>query len=224
MDHIFPTFLQDIPKPPVKSIIKCYVILTSSETKAIFEVRCLSSFTTFHTWRSIPAILGWITSSWWLNQPLWKISVKLEIFPNFRGENKKYLKPEPSWITLFAPFFLPHLSHHPWCHVGRPTLQQQWELWNDTIQHHHGWFQTMAAQQGQDEVEVCKGTWDLRRKTRWLEKSEPKNTLLGTITYPLTVRDFLSRWFSELHQVGYVNFQEGYIPQMGGIFNADVSW
>ena len=39
----------------------------------------------------------------------------------------------------------------------------------------------------------------------------------------LAVRDFLSRWFSELHQVGYVNFQEGYIPQMGGIFNADVS-
>ena len=30
------------------------------------------------------------TSSWWF-QPLWKILVKLEIFPNFRGENKKYL-------------------------------------------------------------------------------------------------------------------------------------
>ena len=26
-------------------------------------------------------------------QPIWKIFVKLEIFPNFRGENVKYLKP-----------------------------------------------------------------------------------------------------------------------------------
>ena len=26
---------------------------------------------------------------WWLNQPIWKILVKLDHFPNFRGENKK---------------------------------------------------------------------------------------------------------------------------------------
>ena len=32
-----------------------------------------------------------IFSSWWLNQPLWKILVKMDIFPNFRGEKKKYL-------------------------------------------------------------------------------------------------------------------------------------
>ena len=31
----------------------------------------------------------WITS-WWF-QPIWKILVKLDIFPNFRGENKKCL-------------------------------------------------------------------------------------------------------------------------------------
>ena len=31
-------------------------------------------------------------SSWWL-QRNWKISVKMGIFPNFRGENKTYLKP-----------------------------------------------------------------------------------------------------------------------------------
>ena len=29
-------------------------------------------------------------------QPLWKISVKLRIFPNFRGEQKRTLKPPPN--------------------------------------------------------------------------------------------------------------------------------
>ena len=29
--------------------------------------------------------------------PIWKILVKLEIFPKFRGENKQYLKPPPSY-------------------------------------------------------------------------------------------------------------------------------
>ena len=30
-------------------------------------------------------------TSWWLNQPIWKICVKLDTFPKVRGENKKYL-------------------------------------------------------------------------------------------------------------------------------------
>ena len=34
-----------------------------------------------------------ILSSWWLNQPLWKYARQNGwIFPNFRGENKKYLR------------------------------------------------------------------------------------------------------------------------------------
>ena len=32
-------------------------------------------------------------TSWWLNQPIWKILVKMGIFPNLRGENTKCLKP-----------------------------------------------------------------------------------------------------------------------------------
>ena len=36
------------------------------------------------------------SSSWWLNQPIWKIWVKMGIFPNFRVKIKKYLKPPPS--------------------------------------------------------------------------------------------------------------------------------
>ena len=35
-----------------------------------------------------------LTGCWF--QPIWKILVKLEIFPN-RGENKQYWKPPPSW-------------------------------------------------------------------------------------------------------------------------------
>ena len=37
-------------------------------------------------------------TGWWF-QPLWKILVKLGIFPNF-GENKKYSKPPPSWYLV----------------------------------------------------------------------------------------------------------------------------
>ena len=37
-------------------------------------------------------------SSWWFfTNPIWKIWVKLDHFPNFRGENKKCLKPSPSF-------------------------------------------------------------------------------------------------------------------------------
>ena len=35
---------------------------------------------------------GWKKTGWWF-QSIWKISVKMGIFPNFQGENKKYLKP-----------------------------------------------------------------------------------------------------------------------------------
>ena len=39
-------------------------------------------------------MLAKLPSSWWL-QPIWKILVKIGIFPWVRGENKKYLKPPP---------------------------------------------------------------------------------------------------------------------------------
>ena len=49
--------------------------------------------------------------SWWF-QPIWKILVKLEIFPNFRAENKTYLKPPPrsmvfptvAWLVFEIPW------------------------------------------------------------------------------------------------------------------------
>ena len=46
-------------------------------------------------------------ASWWLNQPLWNIcSSKLDHFPNFRGENKKSLKPPPRSPFFNMRFFL----------------------------------------------------------------------------------------------------------------------
>ena len=40
-------------------------------------------------------------TSWWLNQPNWKIFVKLDHLPRYRGENrKKYLKPPPTVVLL----------------------------------------------------------------------------------------------------------------------------
>ena len=41
----------------------------------------------------------YIKSSWWF-QPIWKILVKLGIFPNFRGENKTSSKPPPRHTLL----------------------------------------------------------------------------------------------------------------------------
>ena len=51
-------------------------------------------------------------SGWWF-QHLWKILVKMGIFPNFPGENKTYLKPPPrkqheSWM-INHPAIIQHL-------------------------------------------------------------------------------------------------------------------
>ena len=55
-------------------------------------------------------------SSWWLNQPLWKIWFKMGIFPNFLGENKKCLKPPPSYL-------LPSLQLGVWPHIETSIRQ-----------------------------------------------------------------------------------------------------
>ena len=38
-------------------------------------------------------------SSWWLNQPIWKICSSTWIISPGRGENKKYVKPPPSDLS-----------------------------------------------------------------------------------------------------------------------------
>ena len=48
----------------------------------------LHGFQQIHTHHD-PLRIPFLVPGWWLNQPIWKIWVKIGIFPNFRGENIK---------------------------------------------------------------------------------------------------------------------------------------
>ena len=50
-----------------------------------------------------------IMTSWWF-QPIWKILVKMGIFPNFRGENKTYLKPPPRMSYIHRDDIIHHFN------------------------------------------------------------------------------------------------------------------
>ena len=59
------------------------------------------------TWRTTPSTLLWgfpAITSWWLNQPSWKICSSNWIISPNRGENEKYLKPPTrlvsGWVNL----------------------------------------------------------------------------------------------------------------------------
>ena len=53
-------------------------------------------------------------AGWWLNQPIWKIFVKLDHFPKDRGEHKEYLKPPTSMC---------HKRNFFWNYSQFPKLQ-----------------------------------------------------------------------------------------------------
>ena len=55
-------------------------------------------------------------TSWWF-QPPWKILVKLRIFPNFWGENKKSLKPPPGNVCVSSTV---NSSPSGWCDPPSP--------------------------------------------------------------------------------------------------------
>ncbi len=42
----------------------------------------------------------WITTSWWLNQPIWNILVKIRSFPQVGMKIKRYLKPPPRQVVF----------------------------------------------------------------------------------------------------------------------------
>ena len=74
-----------------------------------------------------------LNSGWWF-QPIWKILVNMGIFPNFWGENKKYLKPPPrnlldyfgklsgcSCVVFWVPIL--HWTAPSWSNVvSRPNI------------------------------------------------------------------------------------------------------
>ena len=68
--------------------------------------------TSFKSWMG--SISPCTRPSWWF-QPIWNIFLKLDHFPNFRGKNKKCLKPPPSllWKTLLKWMFFWETQ----CHV-----------------------------------------------------------------------------------------------------------
>ena len=51
-------------------------------------------------------------SSWWLNQPIWKICSSNWISSPSRGEKKQYLKPPPSFDLCLKPNIMLRLSSY----------------------------------------------------------------------------------------------------------------
>ena len=84
--------------------------------------------------RSCPFRLAFAVreASWWLNQLLWKILVKMGIFPNFRGEHQKIFElPPPRRLY-------PHRNRWPqrilrktfaWTRVAKWTPKIRWTRW-----------------------------------------------------------------------------------------------
>ena len=80
----------------------------------------------------IPFQQSW--PGWWLNQPIWKILVKMGIFPNFRGEHKKYLSCHHLvTITRKGGQLIPYIIFHGnlrvplQCHPLRNGGLKKWE-------------------------------------------------------------------------------------------------
>ena len=77
---------------------------------AAFNLAAATAFLAWNSYqgwrcRSEKSFFGWDTwfllsykssTSWWLNEPIWKICSSNWIICSSRGENKKYLKPPPS--------------------------------------------------------------------------------------------------------------------------------
>ena len=64
-------------------------------------------------------VTTWIITSWWLNQPIWKIWVKMGIFPKFWVKRKNIWN-HHSQITFLASG-IPNLNLHPSdCEPGAP--------------------------------------------------------------------------------------------------------
>ena len=64
-----------------------------------------------------------MVAGWWLNRPIWKILVKMGIFP--RGENKRQLKPPPNGGKSFLDTLSPIGCANPksWATATRTTTR-----------------------------------------------------------------------------------------------------
>ena len=77
-----------------------------------------------------PGAACWHLSSWWLNQPIWKIWVKQGIFPKFRGEHKQSLKPPPCCGPVPKTYLLILALAQSTTAWGLSELFHIWVKWN----------------------------------------------------------------------------------------------
>ncbi len=80
------------------------------------------------------------TKQTWLvvEPPIWKIFVKLEIFPKVRGENKKCLKPPPRWEL--------RKTCHQWLHKPSSSVRYLY-IWNQ------------GSSRSLPDILACLGAW-----------------------------------------------------------------
>ena len=79
------------------------LLKTSKAAKTSLDLRLLTKMSGKSSKHILPhpGFFPWWFTSWWF-QPIWKILVKMDHYPNFLGENKKCLKPPTSlpWVKL----------------------------------------------------------------------------------------------------------------------------
>ena len=63
----------------------------------------------------------WV-AGWWLNQPIWKIWVKLDPSSPSRAENKTFLKPPPRWLIIMVIYKSPLVWSFPFEMGGRKKM------------------------------------------------------------------------------------------------------
>ena len=84
------TWLKHLPSTELVSL--CYYWAANTLAKLMWKPRLVYGM-------PINIIDDWQRwSRWWLNQPLWKILVKLVQFPKY--ENQKCSKPPPRWLII----------------------------------------------------------------------------------------------------------------------------
>ena len=91
--------LQGLPKKIQQKVKHRNALSGTKPTKSLrflphtFQMRDLSQYNRTH--HQEYNIFGILVGGF---NPIWKIWVKMGIFPNFRGESKKCLKPPPSLV------------------------------------------------------------------------------------------------------------------------------
>ena len=119
-------------------------------------------------------------TSWWLNQPIWKILVKNGNLPPNRGENLKKMKPPPRWGCCFF--------------IQKDTIQENFR-WSPKVRHQ--WTIRIPSDTGSFQNPCCwMKPWKSSRPWNPWNKIVPWNCwwyalCSKTLTTDLMVRSIL---------------------------------